>query len=169
MINKAIIIGHVGGDPDIRSLPDGGRVANFTLATSERWNDKDGNKQERTEWHRITIWNEGLVKVVESYVKKGSKLYVEGQLQTRKWQDKDGVDRYTTEIVLKPYRGEIKLLDSKQDTQDNQSGNSTSGNNYDKSGGDYATASGHYSRGGAAQAEQGRKEYGNNEQDPVPF
>jgi len=145
MLNRAILIGNVGGDPDIRNLPNGDRVANFSLATSEKWKDKDGNRQERTEWHRITIWNEGLIKVVENYVKKGSRIYIEGQLQTRKWQDKDGHDRYTTEIVLKPYRGEIKLLDAKGDDEgtSRQSGGGQSGGHSTQSGSNnYATASG---------------------------
>lgn len=115
-INKAIIVGNVGQDPDVRAMQSGDKVATFSVATSESWKQKDsGEKKERTEWHRVSVWNQGLVKIVESYVKKGTKLYIEGQLETRKWQDKDGHDKYTTEIVLRPYRGEITLLGSKGD------------------------------------------------------
>lgn len=114
MVNKAIVIGNLGKDPEIRSLQSGGKVASFSVATSERWKDKaTGERKERTEWHNIVVFNEGLVGVVESYLKKGSKVYVEGMMQTRKWQDKNGVDRYTTEIVLKQFRGEIQLLDGR--------------------------------------------------------
>lgn len=112
-LNKVILIGNVGADPEIRSTQSGDKIASIRLATSERWKGKDGEKQERTEWHSVVIFNEGLVKVVESYVRKGSKLYIEGQLQTRKWTDKDGADRYSTEVVLQRYRGEIVLLSEK--------------------------------------------------------
>lgn len=110
-LNKAMVIGNLGADPEIRSFQNGGKVANFRIATSEAWKDKNtGEKQERTEWHSIAVFNEGLVGVIERYVKKGSKVYVEGQLQTRKWQDQNGVDRYSTEIVLRPYNGTLVLL-----------------------------------------------------------
>lgn len=117
-INKVIIIGNVGKDPEIRSFPNGGRAANFSVATSESWKDKSsGERKERTEWHRISVMNDALVNVVEKYVRKGSKLYIEGRLETRKYE-KNGQDVYTTEIVLRPYGGEISLLDSKGgDTQ----------------------------------------------------
>lgn len=111
-INKVILIGHVGKDPEVRSFQSGGRVASFSLATSETWKDKStGERKEKTEWHKISVLNEGILKSVESYVRKGTKLYVEGQLETRKWTDKDGHEKYTTEIVLRPFRGELKLLD----------------------------------------------------------
>jgi single-strand DNA-binding protein len=115
-INRAFLIGNVGKDPEIRSFPSGDRVASFSVATSESWKDKaSGEKKERVEWHKISCFNQGLVKVIESYVKKGSKVYIEGQLETRKWTDKDGVERYSTEIVLRPFRGELTLLSSKSD------------------------------------------------------
>ena len=112
-INKVILVGNVGNDPEIRSFNNGGRVANLSIATSESWRDKQsGEKREKTEWHRVAIFQEGLVGVVERYVKKGTKLYIEGKLQTRKWQDRDGNDKYTTEIVLQGYGGNLTLLDS---------------------------------------------------------
>lgn len=111
-LNKVTIIGNVGKDPEIRSFQNGGRVASFSVATSESWKDKQsGERKERTEWHRISVMNDALVGVIEKYVRKGSKLYLEGQLETRKWTDKDGQDKYTTEIVLRQYRGEMVLLD----------------------------------------------------------
>jgi single-strand DNA-binding protein len=113
-VNKVILIGNLGKDPEVRRLNSGDQVVNFTLATSENWRDKNsGERKEKTEWHNVVIFNENLGKVVEQYCKKGSKVYVEGQLQTRKWQDKDGNDRYTTEIVLQRFRGELTLLDSR--------------------------------------------------------
>lgn len=113
-VNKVILVGNVGKDPEIRSFQNGGRVASFSVATSERWTDKTtGEKKDRTEWHRVSVLNDNLVKVVENYVKKGSKLYIEGQLETRKWNDKDGAEKYSTEVVLRPYRGELTLLDNK--------------------------------------------------------
>ena len=113
-VNKVIIVGNLGNDPDIRSFPNGGKVANLSIATSERWRDKNsGENRERTEWHRIAIYNEALVRVAEQYLKKGSKVYIEGQLETRKWQDQSGQDRYTTEIALRPFRSELHMLDSR--------------------------------------------------------
>ncbi len=113
-VNKVILVGNLGKDPEVRRLNSGDQVVNFTLATSENWRDKtSGERKEKTEWHNVVIFNENLGKVVEQYCKKGSKVYVEGQLQTRKWQDKDGHDRYTTEIVLQRFRGELTLLDSR--------------------------------------------------------
>jgi single-strand DNA-binding protein len=115
-VNKATLIGHLGKDPEIRSFQDGGRVAHFSIATSESWKDKEsGERKERTEWHRVSITSEGLVGVAEKYLKKGAKVYVEGKLETRKWADRDGNERYTTEIVLRPYSGELILLDRKDD------------------------------------------------------
>ena len=112
-INKVTLLGNVGKDPEIRSFQNGGKVANFTLATSESWKDKtNGEKKTKTEWHNIVVYAEGLVGIVEKFVKKGAKLHIEGKLETRKWE-KDGVTRYTTEIVLHPYSGEIVLLDAK--------------------------------------------------------
>jgi single-strand DNA-binding protein len=118
-LNKATIIGHLGKDPEIRSFPNGGRAASFSIATSERWKDKEsGERKERTEWHRISILNEGLVTVAEKYLKKGAKVYIEGKLETRKWTDKDGQEKYTTEVVLRPYSGELIMLDGRKDAVD---------------------------------------------------
>ena len=112
-VNKVILVGNLGDDPESRSLNNGGEVVNLRVATSETWKDRDGNRQERTEWHRVVIFNENLGKVAKSYLKKGSKVYLEGQLQTRKWQDNSGADKYSTEIVLQRFRGELVLLDSR--------------------------------------------------------
>ena len=111
-VNKVILIGNLGADPEARSLNNGGEVVNLRVATSESWSDKQsGQRQERTEWHNVVIFNENLGRVAKSYLKKGSKVYLEGQIQTRKWQDQSGNDRYTTEIVLNRFRGELVLLD----------------------------------------------------------
>jgi single-strand DNA-binding protein len=113
-LNKVMIIGNLGADPDVRSMTSGDEVCNLSIATSESWNDKaTGERKERTQWHKVVIFNAGLVKVAKNYLKKGSKVYIEGQIETRKWQDKDGKDQYTTEIVLRPYRGELTMLDGK--------------------------------------------------------
>jgi single-strand DNA-binding protein len=111
-VNKVILVGNLGADPEARSLNNGGEVVNMRVATSESWKDRDGNRQERTEWHNVVIFNENLGRVAKSYLRKGSKVYLEGQIQTRKWQGQDGNDRYTTEIVLQRFRGELVLLDS---------------------------------------------------------
>ena len=113
-LNKVMLIGNLGADPEIRSFQNGGRVANLRIATSENWKDKNtGERRERTEWHTVAIFSDGLVNVVERYLKKGSKVFVEGKLQTRKWQDQSGNDRYSTEVVLRPYRGELTMLDGR--------------------------------------------------------
>lgn len=113
-INKVILVGNLGQDPEICSLNNGGRFCNFSIATSEKWKDKQtGELRERTEWHRVVIFNENLVRVCENYLKKGSKVYLEGQLQTRKWTDRDGNDRYTTEVVLQGFRSTLVMLDSR--------------------------------------------------------
>jgi single-strand DNA-binding protein len=112
-VNKVILVGNLGDDPEVRSLNNGGEVVNMRVATSESWKDRDGNRQERTEWHRVVIFNENLGRVAKSYLKKGSKVYLEGQIQTRKWQDQSGADRYSTEVVLQKFRGELVLLDSR--------------------------------------------------------
>ncbi|WP_114227539.1 MULTISPECIES: single-stranded DNA-binding protein [Sphingomonas] len=113
-VNKVIIVGNLGQDPESRSFSNGGEVVNLRIATSENWKDRDGNRQEKTEWHSVAIFNENLGRVAKSYLKKGSKVYIEGQLQTRKWQDQNGADRYSTEIVLGKFRGELVLLDSRE-------------------------------------------------------
>jgi single-strand DNA-binding protein len=110
-VNKVILIGNLGADPESRSLNNGGEVVNMRVATSENWKDRDGNRQERTEWHNVVIFNENLGRVAKNYLRKGSKVYLEGQLQTRKWQGQDGNDRYTTEVVLQRFRGELVLMD----------------------------------------------------------
>ena len=115
-VNKVIIMGNLGKDPEIRNFPNGGKICNFSVATSETWRDRNsGEKQERTQWHNISILSEPLVNIAERFLKKGSKVYLEGQLETRKWQDNSGADRYSTEIVLRPYKGEITLIDSRAD------------------------------------------------------
>jgi single-strand DNA-binding protein len=113
-VNKVILVGNLGADPEARSLNNGGEVVNMRLATSEQWKDRDGNRQERTEWHQVVIFNENLGRVAKNYLRKGSKVYLEGQLQTRKWTDQSGNDRYSTEIVLQRFRGELVLLDSRE-------------------------------------------------------
>ena len=130
-VNKVIIMGNLGKDPEIRNFPNGGRVCNFSVATSESWRDKNsGEKQERTQWHNISILSEPLVNIAERFLKKGSKVYLEGQLETRKWQDNSGSDRYSTEIVLRPYKGEITLIDNKADS--NMSNESINNNQMDE-------------------------------------
>jgi len=154
-VNKVILIGNLGKDPEIRSFPNGGRVANFSIATSESWKDKSsGEKKERTEWHRISVTNDALVGVVERYVKKGSKVYIEGQLETRKWTDKDGQEKYTTEVVLRPYRGELTMLDSR----------GSGGGSSDFGGGDYDQPQSGGSSGGSFAASSK-----NDMDDEIPF
>ena len=113
-VNKVILIGNLGRDPEVRSFQNGGKVCNLRIATSETWKDRNtGERRERTEWHSVAIFQEGLVRIAEQYLKKGSKVYIEGQLQTRKWQDQSGQDRYSTEVVLRPYRSELTMLDGR--------------------------------------------------------
>ncbi len=113
-VNKVILVGNLGRDPEVRSTQDGAKIVQLSLATSESWKDRGtGERREKTEWHRIVIFNERLADVAEQYLRKGSKLYVEGQLQTRKWTDKEGMERYTTEIVLGKFRGELTMLDTR--------------------------------------------------------
>ena len=113
-VNKVILVGNLGDDPEVRSLNNGGEVVNLRVATSENWKDRDGNRQERTEWHRVVIFNENLGRVAKQYLRKGSKVYLEGQIQTRKWTDQSGQDRYSTEVVLQRFRGELVLLDRRE-------------------------------------------------------
>jgi single-strand DNA-binding protein len=113
-VNKVILIGNLGADPEVRTTQSGTKVVNMRIATSERWRDKSsGEQRERTEWHNVVIWNENLVRIAEQYLKKGSKIYVEGALQTRKWQDQSGQDRYTTEVVLQGFNGNLTMLDGR--------------------------------------------------------
>ena len=119
-LNKVMIIGNLGRDPEVRSFQNGGKVCNLRIATSERWRDKNsGENREKTEWHSVSIFSEGLVRVCEQYLKKGSKVFVEGQLQTRKWQDQSGNDRYSTEVVLQGYSGTLTMLDGRDGDGDN--------------------------------------------------
>ena len=118
-VNKVILLGNLGRDPDIRTMQNGKKVCSFSMATSDSWKDKEtGEKKEKTEWHRVVVFNEGLVGVVENYVKKGTKLYIEGSLQTRKWTDDSGNEKYTTEIVIQGYGGRIDILSSKGSNQE---------------------------------------------------
>ena len=117
-VNKAILLGNLGRDPEIRSMQSGAKMASFSIATSKRWKDRNTQEQkEKTSWHNIVVFGDGLVDIVEKYVKKGSKIYVEGEIQTRKWQDKDGNDRYTTEVILQGYNSNLTLLDSRNNPQ----------------------------------------------------
>lgn len=117
-VNKCIIVGNLGKDPESRSFQNGGKVVSFSVATSESWKDKNsGERQEKTEWHNISIFSEGLARVAEQYLKKGSKVYLEGHLETRKWQDNNGADRYSTEVVLRNFNSSLVLLDGKSDGQ----------------------------------------------------
>ena len=137
-LNKVMLIGNLGADPEIRSFQNGGKVANLRIATSEQWKDKNtGERQERTEWHTVAIFSEGLVNVVERFLKKGSKVFVEGKLQTRKWQDQSGNDRYTTEIVLRNFNSSLVMLDGRRDggSGDDFGGGSGSGSGGGRSGG----------------------------------
>jgi single-strand DNA-binding protein len=113
-VNKVILVGNLGGDPEIRAFQSGGRVANFNIATSESWKDKaTGERKEKTQWHRVVVKNENLIGICEKYIKKGSKVFVEGQIENRKYTDKDGAEKYVTEIIVGPFRGEITMLDSR--------------------------------------------------------
>jgi single-strand DNA-binding protein len=152
-VNKVIIIGNLGRDPEVRSFPNGGKVVNLRIATSETWRDKaSGERKERTEWHSVAIFNEPLGKIAEQYLKKGSTVYIEGQLETRKWQDQSGADRYTTEIVVRPYRGELTLLGGRD------GGSAGSGGGYDDRGG-YDDQGGGQAGGGVSSG-GGRGGYG---------
>lgn len=116
-INKVILVGSLGKDPEIRTTQDGREIANLSVATSEQWKDKTtGERKEKTEWHKVVIFSDGLVNVVKNYLKKGAKVYIEGQLQTRKWTDKDSIDRYSTEIVLQGFNSSLVILDSKRES-----------------------------------------------------
>lgn len=118
-VNKVIVLGNLGADPEVRTFQSGGKVCNLNVATSEKWTDKQtGEKRERTEWHRVSIFVDGLVGIAERYLRKGSKVYLEGQLETRKWQDQSGQDRYTTEIVLRPFNSKLVLLDGRREGGD---------------------------------------------------
>jgi single-strand DNA-binding protein len=153
-VNKVILVGNLGRDPEVRTFQNGGKVCNLRVATSENWKDRNtGERRERTEWHSVAIFNENLARIAEQYLRKGSKVYLEGQLETRKWQDQSGQDRYTTEVVLRQYRGELTLLD----------GRSEGGGGFD----DRGSSSGGYDddRGGGSQGSSGRGDM----DDEIPF
>ncbi len=148
-VNKVILVGNLGRDPEVRSFPNGGKVCNLRIATSETWRDRNtGERKERTEWHSVAIFNENLARIAEQYLKKGSKVYVEGQLETRKWQDQSGADRYTTEVVLRQFRGELTLLDGRD-------GGGSGGGFEDDRGGGYGGGAGSGGSGGGSGGGQG--------------
>ena len=154
-VNKVTLIGNLGRDPEVRTFANGDEVCNLNIATSETWRDKNsGEKRERTEWHRVTVFG-GLVKVAKQYLRKGSKVYLEGRLETRKWQDQSGADRFSTEVVLRPYRSDLVLLPTRQDGQDGQDGGGYGGS-YD---------SGPRDQGGQSGAQGGGREL----DDEIPF
>ncbi|MEP2736662.1 MAG: single-stranded DNA-binding protein [Erythrobacter sp.] len=151
-LNKVMLIGNLGADPEIRSFQNGGRVANLRIATSENWKDKNtGERREKTEWHTVAIFSEGLVGVVERYVKKGSKVFIEGKLQTRKWQDQQGNDRYSTEVVIQGLGGTLTMLDGRGD------GGGSGGGNYGGGGGQ----GGGWNQGGGGSGGGGNQGGGN--------
>ncbi len=158
-VNKVILIGNLGKDPEVRRLPSGEPVVNLRIATSESWRDKaSGEKRERTEWHSVVIFNEQLAKVAESYLRKGAKVYIEGQLSTRKWTDKDGVEKYTTEVVLQRYRGELQMLDGK--------GGSSGGESY---GGEESVSDARSSGPRRMEKAGVREEFSQDLDDEIPF
>ena len=149
-VNKVILVGNLGRDPEVRTTQDGGKIVTFSIATSERWRDRNsGEQRERTEWHRIVIFNENLSRIAEQYLRKGSSVYVEGQLQTRKWTDQSGQEKYTTEVVLSRFKGELTLLGGRGDgggsdysRGDDYGGGSSSGSGYGGGGGSSGGSSG---------------------------
>ena len=147
-VNKVILVGNLGADPESRSFANGGEVVNIRVATSETWKDRDGNRQEKTEWHTVAIFNENLGRVAKSYLKKGSKVYLEGQLQTRKWQDQSGNDRYSTEIVLQKFRGELVMLDGREG---GGGGGGGGGGNFAGGGAEYSSGGGGSFAGGGSK------------------
>ncbi|WP_347309847.1 single-stranded DNA-binding protein [Defluviimonas sp. SAOS-178_SWC] len=162
-VNKVILVGNLGRDPEVRSFQNGGKVCNLRIATSETWRDRNtGERKDRTEWHSVAIFQEGLVKVAEQYLRKGSKVYIEGQLQTRKWQDQNGQDRYSTEVVLQGFNGTLVMLDGR----DGGSGGGGGGFDDDRSGGGYGGGgSGGGYGGGSSSSGGGRPDL----DDEIPF
>lgn len=168
-VNKVILIGNLGADPDIKRTQDGRPIANLSIATSDTWKDKNtGERREKTEWHRVVVFNEGLCRVIENYVKKGSKVYIEGQLQTRKWQDNEGKDRWSTEVVLQNYNGVLTMLDGRND---NQGGGGQMGGGYDQGGGSFGQSgpSGSGQLGGGNQGGGFGGPSGGEIDDEIPF
>ncbi|MBX7535375.1 single-stranded DNA-binding protein [Qipengyuania sp. GH1] len=176
-LNKVMLIGNLGADPEIRSFPNGGKVANLRIATSEQWKDRNtGERQERTEWHTVSIFSEGLINVVERFLRKGSKVFVEGQLQTRKWQDQQGNDRYSTEVVLRGFNGTLTMLDGPGGGQGGgQSGGGYSGGSSSgggSRGGDYGggqSGGGWNQGGGSSGGSQGGSSNYDDLDDDIPF
>lgn len=161
-VNKVILVGNLGADPEVRTFQNGGKVCNLRIATSENWKDRNtGERRERTEWHQVAIFSEPLARIAEQYLRKGSKVYIEGQLETRKWQDQNGQDRYSTEVVLRPYRGEITLLDSRRDGDRGSSGGGYGSSGY---GGGAGAGAGGTSGAGSAGGGSGR-----DIDDEIPF
>jgi single-strand DNA-binding protein len=159
-VNKVILVGNLGKDPEVRTLNSGDRVANLRIATSESWRDKSsGERKEKTEWHQVVIFNDNLVKVAENYLRKGSTVYIEGALQTRKWSDAQGVEKYSTEIVLQKFRGELTMLGGRGDG----SGASSGGDDYG------ASSNGGFSGGGRAQPTGPRESFSADLDDEIPF
>ena len=137
-VNKVILVGNLGADPEVRTFQNGGKVCNLRIATSENWKDRNtGERREKTEWHTVAIFSEPLVRVAEQYLRKGSKVYIEGQLETRKWQDQSGQDRYSTEVVLRPYRSELTMLDGRGEGGGGGGYGGSSGGDYGGGGGGY--------------------------------
>lgn len=168
-VNKVILVGNLGKDPEVRSMNNGGEVVSFSLATSESWNDKQsGEKRDKTEWHNVVIFNENLGRIAKQYLRKGSSCYVEGQLQTRKWTDNDGRDRYTTEVVLQRFRGELTLLGGREGGGGMSSGGSGGGSNWgDDRGGGSGGAFGGSGGGSGGRAPAGA--FDSDLDDDVPF
>ena len=167
-VNKVILIGNLGADPETRRTQDGRPIANLRIATSESWRDKNtGERRERTEWHRVAIFNEGLCRIAEQYLRKGSKVYLEGQLQTRKWQDQQGQDRYSTEVVLQGFNGTLTMLDGRAG---GGGGMSDSGGDFDSGGyGDYDEPRQQRSGGGGGGSSGGGQSYDKPLDDEIPF
>ncbi|PCK85685.1 single-stranded DNA-binding protein [Rhizobium sophoriradicis] len=166
-VNKVILVGNVGADPEIRRTQDGRPIANLRIATSETWRDRNsGERREKTEWHTVVVFNEGLCKVVEQYVKKGAKLYIEGQLQTRKWQDQQGQDRYSTEVVLQGFSSTLTMLDGRGDGASSGFGGGRGGSSNNDYGDDYGAPSSSSSsnRGGG-----GGGNFSRDLDDDIPF
>ena len=163
-VNKVILIGNLGADPEIRSLNSGDRVANLRIATSETWRDRSsGERKEKTEWHRVVVFNENIVKVCEQYLRKGAKVYIEGAIQTRKYQDQSGAERFSTEIVLQKFRGELTMLDGRGDNAGAEDGGGYGGGYSAGAGG------GGFSSGPRAQSSAPREDFSADLDDEIPF
>ncbi|MEM9501512.1 MAG: single-stranded DNA-binding protein [Pseudomonadota bacterium] len=169
-LNKVMLIGNLGADPEIRSFQNGGKVANLRIATSETWKDRNtGERQERTEWHTVAIFSEGLVNVVENYLKKGSKVFIEGKLQTRKWQDQSGNDRYSTEVVLRGFDGTLTMLDGRGEGGGGRSGSGYGGGGQGGGGGGSWNQGGSGSGGGSGGGQSGGAGGYDDLDDDIPF